>query len=122
MVKVEYLKIKPGKEKAAAFLETRRYAAMLGATTEFNKMEGVTLNAKDNKVYIAISYQSKSMEKDTTGKDPADDIQLPKISAGVTYELSLKNGQKDKTGAAINSPYVATSMAGLVVGEDLPSS
>ena len=32
--KVEYLKLKPGKEKAAAFLETRRYAAMLGATTE----------------------------------------------------------------------------------------
>ena len=27
--KTEYLKLKPGKEKAAAFLETRRYAAML---------------------------------------------------------------------------------------------
>ena len=63
MVKVEYLKLKPGKEKAAAFLETRRYAAMLGATTEFNKMEGVALNEKDNKVYIAISDQSKSYGK-----------------------------------------------------------
>ena len=84
--------MKPGKEKAAAFLETRRYAAMLGATTEFNKMEGVTLNAKDSKVYIAMSYQNGSMEKDTTG--PADDIQLPKISAGVTYQLDLKNGSK----------------------------
>ena len=63
MGKVEYLKLKPGKEKAAAFLETRRYAAMLGATTEFNKMEGVTLNDKDNKVYIAMSDQSKVWKK-----------------------------------------------------------
>ena len=92
--KVEYLKLKPGKEKAAAFLETRRYAAMLGATTEFNKMEGVALNEKDNKVYIAISDQSKSMEKDSTGKDPADHIQLPKIKAGVTYQLDLNKWTK----------------------------
>jgi hypothetical protein len=30
--------------KAAAFLETRRYAAMLGATTEFEKEEGITFS------------------------------------------------------------------------------
>ncbi|MGE7693652.1 alkaline phosphatase PhoX [Lysinibacillus sp. NPDC094177] len=117
--KVEYLKLKPGKEKAAAFLETRRYAAMLGATTEFNKMEGVALNEKDKKVYIAISDQSKAMEKDSTGKDPADHIQLPKIKAGVTYQLDLQDGQKDSEGKSINSSYVARSMSGLVVGEDL---
>ncbi|MDM5251002.1 MULTISPECIES: alkaline phosphatase PhoX [unclassified Lysinibacillus] len=117
--KVEYLKLKPGKEKAAAFLETRRYAAILGATTEFNKMEGLALNEKDKKVYIAISDQSKAMEKDSTGKDPADHIQLPKIKAGVTYQLDLQGGQKDSEGNAINSSYVAPSMSGLVVGEDL---
>ncbi|MDR7078758.1 secreted PhoX family phosphatase [Neobacillus niacini] len=120
--KVEYLKLKPGKEKAAAFLETRRYAAMLGATTEFNKMEGLALNEKDKKVYIAISDQSKAMEKDSTGKDPADHIQLPKIKAGVTYQLDLRGGQKDSNGNAINSSYVAPSMSGLVVGEDLPAA
>ncbi|MEH7276919.1 alkaline phosphatase PhoX [Neobacillus vireti] len=120
--KVEYLKLKPGKEKAAAFLETRRYAAMLGATTEFNKMEGLALNEKDKKVYIAIADQSKAMEKDSTGKDPADHIQLPKIKAGVTYQLDLQGGQKDSNGKAINSSYVAPSMSGLVVGEDLPAA
>jgi uncharacterized protein len=36
----EWLRLKPWMEKAAAFLETRRYAALLGATTEFAKMEG----------------------------------------------------------------------------------
>ena len=95
---------------------------MLGATTEFNKMEGIALNEKDKKVYIAISDQSKAMEKDSTGKDPADHIQLPKIKAGVTYQLDLQGGQKDSNGNAINSSYVAPSMSGLVVGEDLPSS
>ncbi|MBK5459004.1 PhoX family protein [Peribacillus sp. TH27] len=120
--KTEYLKLKPGKEKAAAFLETRRYAAMLGATTEFNKMEGLALNEKDKKVYIAISDQSKSMEKDSTGKDPEDHIQLPKIKAGVTYQLDLQGGQKDSEGKAIHSSYVAPSMYGLVVGEDLPNA
>jgi len=119
---IEYLKLKPGKEKEAAFLETRRYAAMVGATTEFNKMEGVTLNKKDKKVYIAISDQSKSMEKDSTGKEPTDHIQLPKIKAGVTYQLDLQGGQKDSKGNDINSSYVAPSMKGLVVGEDLPKA
>jgi secreted PhoX family phosphatase len=118
--KTEYVKLKPGMEKAATFLESRRYAAYLGATTEFNKMEGVTYNAKDNKVYIAISDQSGAMEKDSTGKDPSDDMQLPKIKSGVTYQLDLSKGQKDKSGSGIPSKYVATSMSGLLVGEDLP--
>jgi uncharacterized protein len=118
--KTEYLKLKPGMEKAAAFLESRRYAAYLGATSEFNKMEGVTLNAKDKKVYIAISDQSSGMEKDTSG--PADDIQLPKIKSGVTYQLDLKSAQKDNNGNGILSKYVASSMSGLVVGEDLPTA
>lgn len=38
---VECLKVMPGKETAAAFLETQRYASMMGATTEFEKLEGV---------------------------------------------------------------------------------
>lgn len=120
--KVEYLKLKSGKEKAAGFLESRRYAAYLGATTEFNKMEGVTVNAKDKKVYVAVSDLSGGMEKDKTGKEPSDDIQLPKSKSGVTYQLDLKPGQKDNKGNRIASDYAASSMSGLVVGEDLPAA
>ena len=94
---------------------------MLGATSEFNKMEGVTLNEKDKKVYIAIADQSKGMEKESKRIQQID-IQLPKIKAGVTYQLDLNNGQKDSNGTAINSSYVATSMSGLVVGEDLKAA
>ncbi|MEB3102434.1 alkaline phosphatase PhoX [Ferviditalea candida] len=117
--KVEWLKVKPGMEKAAAFLESRRYGAMLGATSEFNKMEGVAVNSKDKKVYVAMSYMEKAMEKDSKGQDPTDDIQIKKIKAGVTYELTLKGGQKDSGNNYIDSNYVPSFMQGLIVGEDL---
>jgi secreted PhoX family phosphatase len=117
---LEWLKLKPGMEKAAAFLETRRYAAMLGATTEFNKMEGVSVNAKDKKAYIAITRIEKGMVAATV--EPAgiaNDIQLTKLSAGAVYELSLTGSQNDTSGTAISSQYVATTMSGLLIGEDL---
>lgn len=117
--KVEWLKVIPGMEKAAAFLEARRYAATLGATSEFNKMEGVAHNAKDKKVYVAMSYLEKAMEKDSKGADPVDDISVKKIRAGVVYEMPMSGGQKDSSGADINSEYVASKMSGLVVGSDL---
>lgn len=41
--------------KAAAFFETRRYAAMLGATTEGSKWEGFVYSPKQKKAYTAIS-------------------------------------------------------------------
>jgi hypothetical protein len=117
--KIEYLKVKEGMEQAAAFLEPRRFGAVMGATAEFNKMEGVAINSKDKKVYVAMSYVEKSMEKDAKGQDPVDHIQVKKIKAGVTYEMSMAGGQKDSSGKAIESDYVAVNMKGLVVGEDL---
>lgn len=107
----EYLRLKPGMEKAAAFLESRRYGALLGATSEFNKMEGVTLNAKDKKVYLALADVSGAMATITT--DPTDHIQVPVEKAGAVYELSLAGGQKDTSGAAIGSEYVATTMGAM---------
>jgi secreted PhoX family phosphatase len=117
--KMEFIKVKKGMEKAAAFLESRRYGALIGATSEFSKMEGVTLNAKDKKAYVAISYLKDGMLKDTKSEFPHDDIQLAKIEAGVTYEVSLLGGQKDSNGSPILSDYAAANMSGLVVGEDL---
>jgi secreted PhoX family phosphatase len=115
--KMEWLKVKSGMEKAAAFLESHRYAAYVGATVEFNKMEGLDFNEKDNKAYLAISYQENTMLADPAA--PADDIQLPKISAGGVYELSFQPNRKTKDGEKMDSHYVPVSMAGLVMGEDL---
>ncbi|MBI1283393.1 MAG: DUF839 domain-containing protein [Thiobacillus sp.] len=100
----EWLKLKPGMERAAAFLETRRYAAMLGATTEFNKMEGVSHNAEDKKAYIVISRVENGMS-DTSG-----DIQVKTNKGGAIYELALKGKVRDSDGDRIKSDYVATRM------------
>lgn len=117
--RVEYVKVKPGMEQAAAFLESRRYGAILGATSEFNKMEGLALNEQDKKIYMAIAGQDKSMLKDEKGTDPTDHIAFSKVKAGVTFELAMTSGHNDQTGENIPSNYVATTMDGLVVGEDL---
>ncbi|WHY72351.1 PhoX family protein [Fictibacillus enclensis] len=119
--KVEYLKVKPGMEKAAAFLESRRYGALLGATSEFNKMEGIAVNKADNKAYIAISYENNSMKKEEID-GVQDDIQLPVIDSGVTFELDLNPGEKDHKKGHIDSKYVPSSMNGLLVGEDYPKA
>jgi hypothetical protein len=107
----EWLRLKSGMEKAAAFLETRRHAALLGATTEFSKMEGVTHNARDKKTYVVISRVEGGMTDIST--DPQNDIRLARNDGGAIYELSLAGGQKDTDGHSIASGYVAKSMASI---------
>lgn len=118
----ECLIVRSGQEKAAAFLETRRYGALKGATTEFTKMEGIAVNAKDKRLYVAMSAIRDSMT-DTSG-EPANDIKLAKNSAGATYSADLKSGQKDSSGSAINSDYVASNMyvETALLGEPLSTS
>jgi hypothetical protein len=107
----EWLRLREGMEKAAAFLETRRYAALLGATTEFSKMEGVTHNARDRKAYVVISRVEAGMLDVAT--DPANDVRLARNDGGAIYELDLADGQVDTDGRPIGSRYVATSMVSI---------
>ena len=44
---MQCLKVRDGMEMTASRLETRRFASMMGATTEFRKMEGITHNPED---------------------------------------------------------------------------
>ncbi len=84
---LEYIKLKEGKEKVAAALEPRRYAALKGATTEWNKMEGVAFDGEDKKLYMAMSYIQKGMLEDASG--PKDDIKITENECGGTYEINL---------------------------------
>ena len=113
--KDNWVKILPGKEKAAAFLETHRYAAFVGASLGFTKMEGTTVNAKDKIAYSAMSYIQTSMVDGTT------DIHVQGPKSGAVYAINLTGAQKDLSGAAINSEWVPVSMAApaALVGEDL---
>lgn len=125
VAKVEYLQLKAGTFAAtgvpiatlAAFLETRRYAAMMGATTEFEKYEGVAYNAKENKAYTAFARMSKGMEDVVA--DAANHIRLKKNLSGGVYEMLLKPNQGDSLGAAINSDFVPVSMKAIVIGKDI---
>lgn len=121
---LEYLKLKPGMEKAAAFLESRRYAALLGATSEFTKMEGVTHNQQDKRLYIAMSYIEGGMVDKSNEDRPADHIALEgdskDLSCGAVYESSLGANQVDTQGHPINSEWVAYEMHSLVAGARKP--
>ncbi|MCP4384145.1 MAG: DUF839 domain-containing protein [Hyphomicrobiales bacterium] len=115
----EVLKLKPGSETAAAFLEPRRYAAYLGGTTEFNKMEGVALDPTAKHLFLTSSYIEKGFQREDGA--PADHIQIDKVRAGGVYQVALNGGQVDSEGNAINSEWVGTAIrvpAGLL-GEDI---
>lgn len=106
---LEHLRLRPGKERAAAFLESRRYAAYLGATTEFNKMEGVAVDPRARIVYLAMSRIGGGMRPGDGG--PRDDIRLPAQPAGGVYALELAAGVRDREGRPMASDWVAVRMS-----------
>jgi len=119
-----YYKLKPGMEQAAAFLETRRYAAWLGATTEFTKMEGQTHNAADKRLYTAISTIRKGMVDGGNENRHQDHINIigdkKDLTCGAVFESGLSGGQIDTSGEPIASDWVATSTEALVHGRRQP--
>ena len=126
---LECLQVKTGQEKAAAFLETRRYAAMLGATTEFRKEEGVTFDSKTGTLYVAMSAVAYGMEdnakkgsaNDKYDKGGNNDIKLPYNACGTVYGLDVLSSQEvayDSAQTVINSDYVVENMYGVVSGAE----
>jgi len=100
-----WVKLKPGMERAAAFLETHRYANLVGASMGFTKMEGTTVNARDKIAYSAMSYVQTSM------LDGSGDIKVQGPKAGAVYALNLRDGQRDVNGVEIVSAWVPVDMA-----------
>jgi hypothetical protein len=117
---IEWIKLKPGMEKAAAFLETHRYAALVGASMGFTKMEGTTVNAKDKIAYSALQNCQASMVAGNALNVAGNGISIPKaLNAGAVMALKLAGGQKDLTGAAINSEWMPIDLKALITGEDI---
>jgi secreted PhoX family phosphatase len=116
---LECLSLKAGQEQAAAFLETRRYAGYVGATTEFRKEEGVTLDPDSKKLYVAYSELQYGMEdnkKNNTASTAYDggisnDIKLLYNTCGGVYSYDLGND------ATIGSDWVANKSAGVIAGK-----
>ncbi len=117
--RAECLKVKPGMETLASRLETRRYASMKGATTEFRKEEGIALDPASKTLFVAMSEVNSGMEDSAKGGKPSDkfekggrnDIRLAANGCGAVYALPLG------TDAQIGSDYVAKSTKALVAGK-----
>ena len=101
-----WVKLMPGRRQAAAFLETHRYAALVGGTLGFTKMEGTTVNVKDKIAYSAMSRVETSMVDGTVAG-----MKVTANSAGAVYQLHMKAGQVDTNGQAIDSEWVPVDMA-----------
>ncbi|MFM0340865.1 PhoX family protein [Paraburkholderia fungorum] len=118
----QWVRIMPGKEKAAAFLETHRYAYLAGGSMGFTKMEGTTLNIKDKIAYSALQNIVDSMVKGNTAKgwNAESNISVDAaINAGGVLQHKLAGGQKDNEGVAINSEWVPVHTSALLVGRDI---
>ena len=115
-----WIKVKPGMEKAAAFLETHRYAYLMGGSMGFSKMEGTTVNIRDKIAYSALQNMQDSMVRTGKGWNAASGIALDKaLIAGGVMAHKLAGGQKDTGGAAINSEWMPVHTKALFIGEDI---
>jgi len=132
--KSAWVKLKAGQEKAAAFLETHRYAALKGGSLIFNKLEGTTVNAQDKIAYSAVSGNTGSMVAGSAHNKerplnaaagaPLEDslAGLPRSTAGYVLAHKLGGGQKDDTGAAIDSDWVPTETSVLLAGAEIKAA
>ena len=118
--KTEWIKLMPGMEKAAAFLETHRYAALVGASMGFSKMEGTTVNIKDKVAYSALQNCVSSMVAGNAYNTVGNGVSIPKaLNAGAVMALNLKGGLKDTSGTSINSEWMPVDTKALITGEDI---
>jgi len=90
---------------AASRLESLRFAAYVGATTEFRKFEGVTYDPVRKQMYIAISEISKAMASGPSLAGIDDDINIATNKCGGVYKLN------------VNDEFATTSMQALVLGK-----
>jgi|GEM_PF-231152 len=106
-------------EEAASRLETRRYAALKGATTEFRKEEGITFDAARGKLYVAMSEVAKGMlDDDSNDTGGNNDIRLEKNSCGAVYSMDVTQSLSpvDTDNVAISSAYVVENMKSILEG------
>lgn len=94
-----------------AFLESRKAAAAMGATAEFRKMEGLSINYEsviDGSVpflYMAMTEITKGMA------DGAGDVNVPANKCGIVYRMRLDSSYNISAmePAVIGGPYDSTA-------------
>ncbi|MCZ2495873.1 DUF839 domain-containing protein [Xylophilus sp. Kf1] len=115
-----WVKPVPGMEKAAAFLETHRWANLRGASMGFTKLEGTTVNARDKVAYSALQNIQTSMVRGHAAWRESHNITVDKaLQAGGVFAHDLAGGQRDTDGRTIDSEWMPVRTRALIVGEDI---
>lgn len=112
----ECLAFKPGQQALATRLETRRAAALLGATVELEKEEGLAVDPVGRRLFVAFTRISNGMLASNPPQGESDHARLPENPCGVVYSFDLEGAQLDTAGAPIDSEWVATSAIPGVAG------
>ncbi|MFM2161773.1 MAG: hypothetical protein RLZZ383_1285 [Pseudomonadota bacterium] len=113
----ECLRLKPGMETVASRLETRRYAAYLGATTELLKAEGITFDAQRRTAFLAVTDIGKGMlDAGPHDLGGPNDIALPANACGAIFKLAL--GPSEATGSDWTPLRAATLAQGKPLAND----
>ncbi|MCF7993909.1 MAG: DUF839 domain-containing protein [Chromatiaceae bacterium] len=102
-------------QNIASRLETRRWAAMQGGTTEFRKMEGITHDTDRNLLYLAMSETDRGMRDfNRVGKTPP----YAEYDIGGPNHMRITNGNNCGTvyGLALDGTYTATNIFPLISG------
>jgi hypothetical protein len=89
-----------------AFLESRKAAAALDASDEWNKMEGVAFNPNvPDKLYLAMSNIDRAMT------DGQGDIDLTANYCGIVYSMTMNQGWNVNRidPAIIGGPYTSSA-------------
>lgn len=117
--KRECLRVPEGGDLVASRLETRRYAAIRGATTEFSKAEGLAFDPGGKRLFLALARVEKGMTPaDETWDDGGPDhLQWAKNPCGAVVSMPLAPAD-DLDGAPIDSPFVATRIDLLLEGAE----
>ncbi|MCB1791815.1 MAG: phosphatase, partial [Gammaproteobacteria bacterium] len=105
-------------EVIASRLETRRWAAIEGGTTEFRKMEGITFDPDHGRLYLAISEVDRGMlDFGRVGKPSPYSV----YDAGGANHVRLEKGNVCGGVYAmdVDGSYTATTMYGVLAGVPL---
>jgi secreted PhoX family phosphatase len=109
----ECLRARPSREGLAGRLESRRAAALAGATVELTKAEGLAYAPELESVFLAMSRVSGPA---LAGEPGPDHLRLPPNRCGLIWQLSFGQAPNGPSG-----PYVATrasvALAGVEAGE-----
>ena len=107
----ECLSLVEGMDLPASRLETRRYAALMGATTELSKTEGIAIDVDRKRVYLAATINGKGMERG----HPEFDVE------GVDHIQAIPNGCGSIIAFNYTEEFTPTSwetvLAGLPMGQ-----